>query len=585
MKKYVSYIGVLAVGLFLGWFFFGNSSKKETEHNHDFLAKTNKMWTCSMHPQIMKTEPGDCPICGMDLIPVESNSDGLLANQFRLSENAMALANIQTSVVGEGKTNKSTINLSGKIAENEESSSVQVSFFSGRIEQLHVNTTGEKINKGQLLATIYSPELYAAQQELITSATLKASQPDLYRAVRNKLKLWKLSENQINQIEASGKVLENVPVYATVTGTVTEKLVAQGDYVKQGEPLLNVVNLETVWANFDVYESQINLFKKGQEVSVYTNVYPNKEFKGQVDFIDPVLNTNTRTVTLRVVLNNSNKIFKPGMFIKGEIDGFVNSEASVLTIPETAVMWTGTRSVVYVKADLNMPAFEMREVTLGTKVGKDYQVVSGLKDGEEIVTNGTFTVDAAAQLQGKNSIMNASARKQLEEDDSTTTMEAIASYSNSNKKINVSEDFQMQLKKVYQNYISIKNALVKDDSEKAKISAVKLLEAIHLVNIKFLEDEKGHKQWMSISKEINTSSDLVSKTSNIEIQRNNFKKLSLSLLKAVSVFGVKEKVFVEFCPMANDNDGAYWLSEEEEILNPYFGNVMLKCGEVKQIIE
>src|SRR5690606_5920179 len=133
------------------------------------------------------------------------------------------------------------------------------SYFAGRIERLNVSFTGEEVHKGQLLATIYSPELYAAQQELITAASLKQSQPALYKAVRNKLKLWKISENQINQIETSAKVLENFPVYATVSGTVTEKLAEQGDYIKQGQPLLKIANLNTVWANFDVYEHQIDL--------------------------------------------------------------------------------------------------------------------------------------------------------------------------------------------------------------------------------------------------------------------------------------------------------------------------------------
>ena len=253
MKKYVIYSAILVVGLLLGWLLFGGSSNKETEHNHSETAETNQMWTCSMHPQIMQPEAGDCPICGMDLIPAESSSDGLAADQFKLTENAIAFANIQTTIVGESNVEGNAIKLSGKIAENEKANAVQVSYFSGRIERLNVSFTGEKVSKGQLLATIYSPELYAAQQELITAASLKESQPTLYKAVRNKLKLWKLSEKQINQIETSGKVKENFPVYATVSGTVTEKLVEQCDYIKQGQPLLKIANLNTVWANFDVY--------------------------------------------------------------------------------------------------------------------------------------------------------------------------------------------------------------------------------------------------------------------------------------------------------------------------------------------
>ena len=188
MKKYGIYSGLLAAGILLGWILFGNSTSPETMHDHGKAMEENQMWTCSMHPQIMQVEPGDCPICGMDLIPTDGSKDGLRPEQFRLSENALALANVQTSKVGSGQTDDKQVKLSGTIVENEESNAVQVSYFSGRIEELNVTFTGEQVKKGQLLATVYSPELYAAQQELITAAALRESQPNLYSAVRNKLK-------------------------------------------------------------------------------------------------------------------------------------------------------------------------------------------------------------------------------------------------------------------------------------------------------------------------------------------------------------------------------------------------------------
>lgn len=589
-NKLVIYIGILAVGLLLGWFLFGNSSAKETEHNHEATTETNQMWTCSMHPQVMQPEPGDCPICGMDLIPAASGSDGLLADQFKLSENAMALANIQTSIVNNGKTEDNTIKLSGKIVENEEANAVQVSYFSGRIERLNVSFTGEEVRKGQLLATIYSPELYAAQQELITAASLKESQPALYKAVRNKLKLWKLSENQINQIETSGKVKENFPVYATVSGTVSDKLVEQGDYIKQGQPLLKIANLNTVWANFDVYENQIDLFKKGQEISVTTNTYSNKEFKAKVDFIDPVLDTKTRTVKLRAVLNNKQDVFKPGMFVEGKVKGMTSSNEHVLTIPSTAVLWTGERSVVYIKTDPTQPVFEMRIITLGNQIGDNYEVLEGLSIDDEIVTNGTFTVDGAAQLQGKKSMMNKKGGKVMTGHEGHLGMEKDPSannenHSNMNERIKVSKDFQNQIKVVFNDYIKLKDALLKDDSKKVIIKSKRLLGNLSKVDMKLLKDKEAHGHWMSLEKEIKASATSISNTSNIESQRNHFKHLSSHLISTIQTFGINEKVFVEFCPMVDDNNGAYWLSREEKVINPYFGGAMLTCGEVKQVIE
>ena len=590
MKKYIVYLGILAVGLLLGWILFGGSSEEETDHNHDAVTETNQMWTCSMHPQIMQPEAGDCPICGMDLIPSEAGTDGLAADEFKLTENAMALANIQTTVVGKGNVEGNIIKLSGKIAENEEANAVQVSYFSGRIERLNVSFTGEKVRKGQLLATIYSPELYAAQQELITAASLKESQPALYKAVRNKLKLWKLSENQINQIEETQKVKENFPVYATVSGTVAEKLVEQGDYIKQGQPLLKIANLNTVWGNFDVYENQIDLFKKGQEVMITTNAYSNKEFKGKVDFIDPVLNTKTRTVTLRVVLNNKDDVFKPGMFVTANIDGVKNKNKEALSIPASAVLWTGERSVVYLKTNPDQPVFEMREVTLGNQIGNEYEVLEGLFSGNEIVTNGAFTVDAAAQLQGKKSMMNKDGGKVMTGHEGHLGMDNNSSnketdHTNMNERLNVSKKFKEQLKVVFNEYINLKDALVKEDSKSTSTSASTLLNNLTKVDMKLLSDNKAHNHWMSLEKEIKSSATSISETSDIKVQRDHFKHLSSHLINAVQLFGVNEKVYVEFCPMADNNNGAFWLSKEEKVINPYFGEAMLTCGEVKQIIE
>ena len=585
-KNIVIYLGILAFGLLLGYFFFGNSSDKTT-HNHNEVSTKSQMWTCSMHPQIMKSEPGDCPICGMDLIPAENSSDGLMADQFKLTENAMALANIQTSIVGNAKVEDNGTLLSGKIVENEEENAIQVSYFSGRIERLNINSTGVKVNKGQLLATIYSPELFAAQQELITASSLKETQPTLYKAVRNKLKLWKLSETQINQIETSGKVKENFPVYATVSGTVSEKLVAEGASVKQGQPLFKIANFNTLWANFDVYENQIGLFKKGQEISITTNT--NKVINAKVDFIDPVLDTKTRTVKLRVVLNNRNNLLKPGMFVEGKIKGINSNEETIISIPASAVLWTGKRSVVYVKTNENTPVFEMREITLGNRIGDNYEVLKGLKNEDEIVTNGTFTVDAAAQLQGKKSMMNKKGGKVMTGHENHLGMEkntsSITNSFNKNERIEVSEDFQNQLKTVFNEYIKLKDALVKEETNKSISASKMILENISKVDMKLLKENKIHTNWMSLVKEIKISTTSISKASNIEEQRSHFKNLSLNLIKAIQIFGINTKVFVEFCPMANSNKGAYWLSKEEKVINPYYGDKMLTCGEVKQVIE
>ena len=587
MKKYRFYLGTLLVGLFLGWLVFGNLSSTNTVHEHIEIADKNERWTCSMHPQILSEAPGDCPICGMDLIPAETRAEGLLADQFKLTANAMALANIQTSIVGSGKAEDNEIQLSGKIAENEATNVVQVSYFSGRIETLAIGFIGEEVFKGQLLATMYSPELYAAQQELITALSLKDTQPALYKAVRTKLKLWKLSESQINKIEMSGKIQEIFPVYATVSGTVSEKLVAEGAAIKKGQPLFKIANLETVWASFDVYENQINRFKKGQEITITTNAAPNNLYKSKVAFIDPILNTSTRTVTLRAVLPNKEGMFKPGMFVEGEIKTINSKATEVIAIPSSAVLWTGKRSVVYLKATINESVFEIRKITLGNKNGSTYEVLSGLKNGDEIVTNGTFTVDAAAQLQGKKSMMNKKGGIAITGHEGHVAMNGSVNKDTENNsvRLEVSKEFQKQLNEVFIKYIALKDAFVKEESNNIISQSEKIGAILSKVDIKLLENKEAQTFWMSLEKQLRVAVSSILKTTAIKEQRNHFKQVSASLIEALQVFGVNEKVFVAFCPMADSNKGAYWLSIEKKVINPYFGNKMLTCGEVKQVIE
>lgn len=588
MKKGIIYIGIAAViGLLAGYFIFGSSTSQKMEattHDHT-MESESQMWTCSMHPQIMQPEPGDCPICGMDLIPAETGADGLAAEQFAMTDNALALANIQTTVIGSATMdNDNTITLSGKIAINEEAIAVQASYFDGRIERLNVNYEGQEVRKGQLLASIYAPELVAAQQELLTAASLKASQPQLYTAVRNKLKLWKLSENQIDGIESSGKVTEYFPVYATVSGTVSEVMSAEGDYVKKGQPIVKVSNLNTVWAEFDAYESQLSLFSKGQNVRITTNAYPNKTFDGKISFIDPILNNATRTVTVRATLQNNDAIFKPGMFVTGTIEGdkIGESEMKVL-IPSSAVMWTGERSLVYVRVNSDEPVFEMREVILGKRIGEKIEVTSGLEAGEEIVTNGTFTVDAAAQLKGKKSMMNQSGGRTMTGHEGHVGMRESQVSDNTGMmmKMEISENAQKAFKESVSTYLKMKDAFV--DGEAKTVSAFAKATSKSLKAIDTDGMEKMVKSHLAKSIEM---LDAIERNEKLENQRAHFVILNKNMVAiAMNLKGMDSTLYVQQCPMANNNKGAVWLSTEEEIRNPYFGDAMLTCGSVIDSIQ
>jgi len=587
MKKNILYLGIaVSIGLLGGYLLFGNSLDPISESHDHTEATDNQLWTCSMHPQVMQPEPGDCPICGMDLIPAETSAEGLSANEIKMTQNAMALANIQTSVVGSDLVSDEDgfISLSGKITTNEENNAIQASYFDGRLERLYVNYEGQEIRRGQLLATIYAPTLVAAQQELITTASLKESQPALYNAVRNKLKLWKLTEKQINNIETSGKVQENFPIYAKVSGTVAMVMAAEGDYVKQGQPILKVSNLTSVWATFDAYENQISLFKEGQKIKVTTNAYPTKEFDAVISFIDPVLNANTRTVAVRATLSNKENIFKPGMFVTGKIQGASTRDSSeILRIPASAVLWTGERSLVYIKTHPNEAVFEMREITLGTRNGDTYQVISGLENGDEIVTNGTFTVDAAAQLQGKKSMMNASGGKTMTGHEGHTGMQATANTTTtaSTMEMELPKAFQTAFKSVLGSYFDMKDAFVDSDADQVSAFAKavsKKIKAIDVVNLGTME--KSH-----LLKSIEML-DAIASTTTLENQRTHLVVLNEHIVAlAMHIKSPSETLYVQKCPMANSNKGAIWLSTEKEIKNPYYGDTMLTCGSVIEEIK
>ena len=557
MNKNVIYLIIaVLIGLFAGWLLFGTTSnsssenKTSKEEKHSMEEHSSEIWTCSMHPQVRQQEPGDCPICGMDLIPAESSATGLAPNEFKMTENAMALANIQTTVIGEMSSSNSSIELSGKIKANDDKAATQPAHFNGRVDQLYVTSVGETVRKGQAVAKIYSPELVAAQQELITAYRIKDAQPQLYNAVKNKFMNWMIPQSQLTEVLKTGIPKPSFTIYAQVSGVVTELMVNKGSHVMDGQPIFKVANLSTVWAEFDAYETTIQDIKEGQDISVVVKAIPNKTFNAKVSFIDPILNTSTRTVRVRATLNNKEDLLKPGMFVTGTIKLDTDNNTQI-TVPKSAVLWTGEQSLVYIKTTATSPTFIMRNVTLGRTVNDNYEIQSGLKIGDEVVTNGTFTVDAAAQLQGKQSMMNPTTgsdtmNKQLED----------SSYLND----------------VMIKYIVLKDALVNSDTKAAHQASNILLKSIR--NTEELKD-------VSALKALETTTQNFIKAKTLAQQRSAFVGLSKNLIKISKGFSSQNTTYyIQECPMANNNNGAQWLALEKGIKNPYFGEAMLDCGSV-----
>jgi Cu(I)/Ag(I) efflux system membrane fusion protein len=406
-NKYIRFSLILIGGILVGWFFFHSPHTSEDKHNHASEAITNKIWTCAMHPQIRMPEPGKCPICGMDLIPLNQGCRTIDSGAIKMTAEAVQLANVMTTIVSKQNPIKE-IRLYGKVQADERLLQSQVSYLPGRIEKLYVNFTGEVVSRGQTLAVIYSPDLITTQQELLETASTKQSQPILYEATKDKLRQWKLTEEQIASIEKSGIVKNNFEVYSNTSGIVIARRVNNGDYISPGSVLFDVADLSHVWVMFDAYESDLPYLTQGQEITFTLQALPGINYTSKITFIDPVIDPITRVAKVRVELNNKDRKLKPEMFAIGIAEANLNQYKGNLVISRSAVLWTGKRSVVYVKQPgTDEAVFKLREIELGPMLGNSYVVMNGLSDGEEIVTQGAFSVDASAQLEGKPSMMNS----------------------------------------------------------------------------------------------------------------------------------------------------------------------------------
>ncbi len=430
--------------------------------HQEAASEAPKIWTCSMHPQIRRNEPGKCPLCGMDLVPVKKSAGGI--RTISISAGIKKLMNVQTVPVTRRYVT-AEVRMVGKVDYDETRLAQVTAWVAGRLDRLYVDYTGVEVKKGDHMVYIYSEELYTAQEELITAlesrverATSRFLAPiDLAESAREKLRLLGITDQQIEEIEQRRKPTDHLTIYSPASGIVIEKLLEEGDRVRTGDRIYTVADLNHLWVQMDAYESDLAWLRYGQAVEFTTEAYPGEVFHGQIAFINPVLNEATRTVKVRVNVANENGRLKPEMFVRaivrskiasggrvldaslagkwispmhpeivkdkpGDCDvcsmplvkaeslGYVTAEPTdsekPLVIPVTAALLTGTRAIVYVQVpNAEEPTYEGKEIVLGPRAGGYYLVRSGLKEGELVVTNGNFKLDSALQISAKPSMM------------------------------------------------------------------------------------------------------------------------------------------------------------------------------------
>jgi Cu(I)/Ag(I) efflux system membrane fusion protein len=579
-KTLLMLAAALALGVLLGWGLFSNASPEAEVSSQKAVRETT--FTCSMHPQIRQKEPGDCPICGMELIPVAQapghQKDSLAV---AMSPTAQKLAQVQTITVGTTEPVKN-ISLTGKVQADARRVYSQTTHFPGRIEKLTVSFKGERVKEGQVLAYVYAPELIRAQEELLEAQKVQESQPALFRSALDKLQNWKLSEAQVQRVLNAKKPIKKFPIRADVNGYVLEKNVNQGDYLGQGDKLYTIADLSKVWLMFDVHESDLSWVDRGDTVHFKLTALPGEHFKGRISQVDPVIDPQTRVAGARVEVPNPRGRLLPEMLARGTVRTTLEREQEAVVVPETAVLWTGERSVVYVKTSTQQESFAMREVLLGASLNPGFVVKKGLSPGEEIVVNGTFSIDAAAQLAGKPSMMNPGGGAAMTGHDhgSSKAEKPKKKTSKASREAGVG-DAKATLKPLLNAYLALKEALVKDDTMRAPAAADKLLQEISITREQALPAV-----WQQHNTKLQSAVEKAAQVQDMKALRGHFVAISAQLAPIIrAAKPVQQPLYLQFCPMANQNKGAYWLSRKVEVKNPYYGAAMLNCGEVKATIE
>ena len=461
--------GILVVALAFGVWGIGCGSG-ESEGGAGAASMSSEpaaaqLYTCAMHPHIILNEPGNCPICGMELVPVSAESGGVSDEAMKLSPYAAALARVETAIV-ERRPVTIDVRLVGKLVFDETRVRTVSAWLPGRIDRLYVDFVGVAVNAGDHLGELYGPDLLASQQDLIeasrTARRAKQGSPSLATlaranldASRERFRLWGFSAEQIRKLERQGQPSDHLTLYSPVSGVVIERAVDEGSYVREGDTILRIADLSELWLVMAAYESDLSWLRQGQAVEYEVPALPGEQFEGRIAFVSPVVDPVTRTTQVRLNVANKDGRLKPEMFAKARVRVHVREDGEVvepslvgkwigpmhpeivrdeggpcpicgmqlvpaktlgyeapgkppLVIPLTAALITGKRAIVYVASfeEDGSTSYEAREVRLGPRPEDAYVVLHGLEEGERVVKQGAFKIDASIQIQAKRSMMN-----------------------------------------------------------------------------------------------------------------------------------------------------------------------------------
>ncbi|HSW45824.1 MAG TPA: efflux RND transporter periplasmic adaptor subunit [Phycisphaerae bacterium] len=598
-------------------------------------------WTCSMHPQVKLPKAGQCPICFMDLVPVRSGGDDPDAPELTLSARARVLARVETAPV-EHRELTHEVRMVGKVAADETRITYVSSYIPGRLDRLFVNYTGIRVKKGDHLAEIYSPDLLVAQREYLvalenaekfggnrpaTDLSVAGAANALVEAAQRKLELWGIARDVLDKLARERQPSDHIRIDSPLEGWVLERQGYPGMYVETGTRIFTLADLRSIWVLLDAYELDIGFIRLAQEVEFETEAYPGQIFKGRVAYIDPVLRPDTRTINVRVNVDNPDLRLRPEMFVRarlqvrlgeggqvvsnalvgkwvcymhpevvkdgpGQCDvcgmdlveaaslGYAGSgevKSGALAIPQTAVLLTGKRAVVYVEhRQGDETRYEGRVVRLGPRAGDSFVVLDGLREGERVATQGALMIDSALQIQAKPSMMQP---REEGPPDATGTSPAeeppIVSRHVSGAM------YHQHVAPVIDAYLELVGALAEDDAGASAAAMSRLRDALKKTEPHGLKQEADEELFNTRVAAL--ASSLPPEKALVIAIREKLPGVTRAMETYLQTFGHNRRapLLEAFCPMAFDDRGAAWLQAGEQISNPYFGHKMLRCGMIR----
>ncbi|MCP4568078.1 MAG: DUF3347 domain-containing protein [FCB group bacterium] len=648
-------VGILIVAILafsLGLLLSGGDTPLTDSTGHDHVdggRAEPTVWTCSMHPQIKLPKAGKCPICFMDLIPLESDvGEELDPRQIRMSETAKQLAQIEVTRVKRTFA-EAEVRMVGKVAYDETNVAYITAWVPGRLDNLYADFTGMTVNKGDHLVYMYSPELLAAQEELLQarsalaaltntdSRILKSTADVTLEAAHEKLRLYGLTEQQVEEIETTGETSDHLTIYSPIGGVVVHKNALEGMYVTTGTRIYTIADLSRLWIIFEAYESDLPWLRYGQSVAFTSPSFPGETFEATVSFIDPVVDAKTRTVHVRAIFDNSDFKLKPDMFVRAVVKSRIDNEGNIidkdlagkwispmhpevvkdgpgscdvcgmalvkaeslgyagrrladedapLIIPASAPLITGKRAVVYVELPNDEgPLYEGREVQLGPRAGDLYVVKSGLVAGEMVVTNGNFKIDSELQIRAKPSMMSLASSVSVVSNNNQSLEQAASYKAGSAERVEISQSALSVLSPLYNSYFDVQMGLADDDLSTAIEALNQIAENISDVDMSLFEGD-GHLHWMNLADKLKSAVSAGKASPDIVEARNRFYHLSNVIIELHDTFGHAEgeEFYLTFCPMARKNKGAFWLQTVDTVYNSFYGKSMLRCGSIKQTL-